>query len=45
MRQIKRDDRAISYEGIDSLSVTELQAACASRGIRKYFIIKSLEID
>ncbi|PWW78832.1 LETM1-domain-containing protein [Tuber magnatum] len=36
MRQIKRDDRAISYEGVDSLSVLELQAACASRGIRTY---------
>jgi len=36
MRQIKRDDRAISYEGVDSLSVPELQMACASRGIRKF---------
>ncbi|RPA88281.1 LETM1-domain-containing protein [Ascobolus immersus RN42] len=36
MRQIKRDDRAISYEGIDSLTVTELQMACASRGIRTH---------
>lgn len=34
MRQIKRDDRAISYEGVESLSVPELQAACASRGLR-----------
>ncbi|KAJ0322491.1 hypothetical protein COL5a_008721 [Colletotrichum fioriniae] len=34
MRQIKRDDRQISYEGVDSLSVGELQMACASRGIR-----------
>ncbi|KAL8694062.1 MAG: hypothetical protein Q9218_001240 [Villophora microphyllina] len=34
MRQIKRDDRAISYEGVDSLSVPELQSACASRGLR-----------
>lgn len=33
MRQIKRDDRAIYYEGVDSLSVPELQMACASRGI------------
>lgn len=33
MRQIKRDDRQISYEGVDSLSVSELQTACASRGI------------
>lgn len=34
MRQIKRDDKAISFEGVDSLSVPELQMACASRGIR-----------
>ena len=36
MRQIKRDDRAISFEGVDSLSVPELQTACASRGLRTY---------
>lgn len=36
MRQIKRDDKAISYEGVDSLSVPELQTACASRGLRTY---------
>ncbi|KAL4901287.1 hypothetical protein BDW74DRAFT_160158 [Aspergillus multicolor] len=36
MRQIKRDDRAISYEGVESLSVPELQMACASRGIRTH---------
>jgi LETM1 and EF-hand domain-containing protein 1 len=36
MRQIKRDDRQISFEGIDSLSVSELQHACASRGIRTH---------
>lgn len=34
MRQIKRDDRAIAYEGVDSLTVAELQVACASRGIK-----------
>lgn len=34
MRQIKRDDKAISYEGVDTLSVPELQAACQSRGLR-----------
>lgn len=34
MRQIKRDDRQISYEGVDSLTSGELQTACASRGIR-----------
>jgi LETM1 and EF-hand domain-containing protein 1 len=36
MRQIKRDDRVISYEGVDSLTVSELQAACASRGIKTF---------
>ena len=34
MRQIKRDDKAIAFEGVDSLSVTELHTACASRGLR-----------
>ncbi|CRK45657.1 hypothetical protein BN1723_019799, partial [Verticillium longisporum] len=34
MRQIKRDDRQISYEGVASLTSGELQMACASRGIR-----------
>ncbi|KAF2203762.1 LETM1-domain-containing protein [Delitschia confertaspora ATCC 74209] len=36
MRQIKRDDRAISFEGVESLSVPELQNACASRGLRTH---------
>ncbi|KAK5171992.1 LETM1 domain-containing protein ylh47 [Saxophila tyrrhenica] len=36
MRQIKRDDKAISYEGVESLSVPELQTACASRGLRTH---------
>ncbi|KAH8813111.1 MRS7 family protein-like protein [Xylogone sp. PMI_703] len=36
MRQIKRDDKAISFEGVDSLSVPELQVACLSRGIRTH---------
>lgn len=36
MRQIKRDDRAISFEGVDTLSVPELQVACLSRGIRTH---------
>ncbi|WPH02396.1 LETM1 domain-containing protein mdm28, mitochondrial-like protein [Acrodontium crateriforme] len=36
MRQIKRDDRAISFEGVESLSVPELQTACAARGLRTY---------
>ncbi|KAL3477496.1 LETM1-like protein-domain-containing protein [Aspergillus californicus] len=38
MRQIKRDDRAIFYEGVGSLSVPELQMACASRGVRTHGI-------
>ncbi|KAK1972226.1 LETM1-domain-containing protein [Colletotrichum sublineola] len=38
MRQIKRDDRQISYEGVDSLTVSELQMACASRGIRTHSV-------
>ncbi|KAK6613158.1 mrs7 family protein [Botrytis cinerea] len=36
MRQIKRDDRAISFEGVESLSVPELQVACLNRGIRTH---------
>ncbi|PGH18150.1 hypothetical protein AJ80_04537 [Polytolypa hystricis UAMH7299] len=36
MRQIKRDDKAISFEGVDSLLVPELQMACASRGLRTH---------
>lgn len=36
MRQIKRDDKAISFEGVDSLSVPEVQMACASRGLRTH---------
>ncbi|KAH6657805.1 LETM1-like protein-domain-containing protein [Truncatella angustata] len=36
MRQIKRDDKAISYEGVDSLNTLELQVACASRGIKTH---------
>ncbi|KAK2599961.1 LETM1 domain-containing protein ylh47 [Conoideocrella luteorostrata] len=38
MRQIKRDDKAISFEGVDSLSVLELQMACAARGIRTHSV-------
>lgn len=36
MRQIKRDDKAISFEGVESLSVPELQTAAASRGLRTH---------
>ncbi|KAM0264491.1 hypothetical protein ACHAQJ_000682 [Trichoderma viride] len=38
MRQIKRDDKAIAYEGIEALSVAELQLACAARGIRTHSV-------
>ncbi|KAL6813320.1 LETM1-like domain-containing protein [Trichoderma sp. SZMC 28013] len=38
MRQIKRDDKAIAYEGADSLTVAELQLACAARGIRTHSV-------
>ena len=38
MRQIKRDDKAISYEGVDSLTVSELQMACAARGVRTHSV-------
>ncbi|KTW27885.1 uncharacterized protein T551_02852 [Pneumocystis jirovecii RU7] len=36
MRKIKSDDKAIWYEGVDTLSVPELQVACANRGIRTH---------
>jgi len=36
MRQIKRDDKAISFEGVASLSVPELQTASAARGLRTH---------
>ncbi|KAF4973108.1 hypothetical protein FZEAL_9417 [Fusarium zealandicum] len=38
MRQIKRDDKAIAYEGVESLTVIELQGACAARGIRTHSV-------
>lgn len=38
MRQIKRDDRTIAFEGVDSLNVAELQAACAARGIPTFSV-------
>ncbi|RDA95681.1 hypothetical protein CP533_1253 [Ophiocordyceps camponoti-saundersi (nom. inval.)] len=38
MRQIKRDDKAISFESVDSLTVSELQMACAARGIRTHSV-------
>ncbi|KAI9170797.1 LETM1 domain-containing protein mdm28 [Paramyrothecium foliicola] len=38
MKQIKRDDKAISFEGVESLTVAELQLACAARGIRTHSV-------
>ena len=34
LAQLRRDDQLIDMEGIDSLSTSELQQACQSRGIR-----------
>ncbi|OCT99245.1 mitochondrial proton/calcium exchanger protein isoform X2 [Xenopus laevis] len=34
LRSIKADDKLIADEGLDSLTVTELQAACRARGMR-----------
>ncbi|KAH8899348.1 LETM1-domain-containing protein [Thozetella sp. PMI_491] len=34
MKQIKDDDRSIFHEGVESLSVGEVQTACAYRGIK-----------
>ena len=36
MLKIKEDDRLIEDEGVDSLSLAELQQACASRGIHMF---------
>lgn len=36
MRQIKRDDKAIAFEGVETLSVPELQTASAARGLRTH---------
>lgn len=34
--QLRRDDQSINAEGVEELSTSELQAACASRGIRTF---------
>lgn len=34
LMNLRRDDQAIDYEGVDELSPSELIAACQSRGIR-----------
>jgi LETM1 and EF-hand domain-containing protein 1 len=36
MRQIKEDDRQIWYEGVESLTVAEVQGACQARGIKSF---------
>ncbi|GMM38606.1 Ylh47 protein [Saccharomycopsis crataegensis] len=36
MLQIKADDKAIDFEGVEALTVPELQFACASRGIKNH---------
>ena len=36
MRSIKEDDRRILWEGIDSLTLDELQDACQERGMRSF---------
>ncbi|CDS02924.1 hypothetical protein LRAMOSA00326 [Lichtheimia ramosa] len=36
MRQIKADDKVIQSEGISSLTIQELQSACAARGIPSF---------
>lgn len=38
MRQIKRDDRTIAFETVESLNVAELQAACGARGIPTFSV-------
>uniref|UniRef100_A0A4W5LHU2 Letm1 RBD domain-containing protein n=1 Tax=Hucho hucho TaxID=62062 RepID=A0A4W5LHU2_9TELE len=34
LRAIRADDKLIAEEGVDTLSVNELQAACRVRGMR-----------
>lgn len=34
IRQLKKDDKLIEAEGIESLSMAELQAACSARGLK-----------
>jgi len=40
LRKLKADDRLISREGIDALSVAELQTACKERGMRAFGLTK-----
>lgn len=42
MLKLKKDDLAIKYEGIESLDLSELRMACASRGIRSLNVDESL---
>lgn len=43
--ELKKDDIAIYYEGVDSLDSTELRTACASRGIRNLNVEESVLRD
>lgn len=39
--QIIKDDRALDYEGVESLSLSELHSACVSRGIKTHGVSKA----
>lgn len=42
MLELKKDDLAIYYEGVESLDPVELRTACASRGIRNLNVEESV---
>lgn len=41
IRQLKKDDQEIIWEGLDSLTKEELQSACADRGMRSTGLTKA----
>lgn len=45
MLELKKDDLAIYYEGVDALDPVELRTACASRGIRNLNVEESVLRD
>ncbi|CDO92528.1 unnamed protein product [Kluyveromyces dobzhanskii CBS 2104] len=45
MLELKKDDLAIYYEGVESLDAIELRTACASRGIRNLNVEESILRD
>lgn len=45
MLELKKDDLAIYYEGVESLDAIELRTACASRGIRNLNVEESVLRD